>query len=383
MSLDGATVCMLVTNDVSRDTRVRREARALMDAGAAVTIIGVGEGDLLNSGDLDIRLLKPARASTHRLRPVRIATNVMRTLRFERLMSVVASRLRADIYHCNDLDTLAAGARAASRAGARLVYDSHELFLEGEDTFRHWQRPRWARTERRWLPRADLVITVNDLIAEELAARYHAETPVVVFNGPGDCSVTSGPVSTPLRLFFQGSFTEGRALPELIEAMAQVRDVATLSLQGYGPLEALARGLVAQLKLDDVVEFVPPCAPEDTALASAGYDVGIVGAEGSCTSYYLQSPNKLFSYLGGALALLIPDLPVMRGVVERYDCGLIVPEMNPQTLADAIRWMAEHPGDVHRMKQGAVRACAEYSWEMQAKKLVDAYAQMLGRGTPS
>lgn len=370
---------MLVTNDVSRDTRVRREARALMDAGAAVTIIGVGEGDLLNSGDLDIRLLKPARASTHRLRPVRIATNVMRTLRFERLMSVVASRLRADIYHCNDLDTLAAGARAASRAGARLVYDSHELFLEGEDTFRHWQRPRWARTERRWLPRADLVITVNDLIAEELAARYHTEKPVVVFNGPGDCSVTSGTVSTPLRLFFQGSFTEGRALPELIEAMAQVRDVACLSLQGYGPLEASLRARVGQLDLEAVVTFVPPCAPEDTSKESSGYDVGVVGSTMAQRNAQLASPNKLFSYLGGALALLIPDLPVMRSVVERYDCGLIVPEMNPQTLADAIRWMAEHPGDVHRMKQGAAGACVEFSWDNQAKKLVGAYAQIVGR----
>ena len=374
---------MLVTNDVSRDTRVRREARALMDAGAAVTIIGVGDGDPISPGDLDIRLLNPVRASTHPNRLIRIAVNVVRTLRFEREMSAAASKLRADIYHCNDLDTLAAGARAASPTGARLVYDSHELFLEGEGTVGHWQRPFWARTERRWLPRADLVITVNDLIAEELSIRYHTDKPVVVLNGPGHCSVGSEPVSTPLRLFFQGSFTEGRALPELIEAMAQVRDVATLSLQGYGPLEAPARGLVAQLKLDDVVEFVPPCAPEDTALASAGYDVGIVGSTMVQRNSQLASPNKLFSYLGGGLALLVPDLPVMRSVVEQYGCGMIVSEMSPETLAGAIRWMAEHPEDVARMKQGAVRACAEYSWETQAKKLVNAYANVPGSGAAS
>lgn len=382
MSLDDTTVCMLVTNDVSRDTRVRREARSLMDAGAAVTIIGVGDGDPISPGDLDIRLLNPVRASTHPSRLIRIVVNVFRTLRFERSMSAVASGLCADIYHCNDLDTLAVGARAASRAGARLVYDSHELFLEGEGTVTHWQRPLWARTERRWLPRADLVITVNDLIAEELATKYRVRTPLVVFNGPAQCA-SAGTVATPLRIFFQGSYTEGRALDELGEAMVQVRDVATLALQGYGPLEERLRRRVSELGLGGSVEFVPPCAPEDTAQASAEYDVGVVGSTMVEQNSQLASPNKLFSYLGGALALLIPDLPVMRSVVERYECGMIVPEMTPQALADAIRWMAEHPEDVARMKQGAVRACAEYSWEMQAKKLVDAYAQMLGRGTPS
>lgn len=373
---------MLVTNDVSRDTRVRREARALMDAGASVTIIGVGDGSPVNPGELDIRLVKPASASAHRIRPVRIAANVMRTLRFERSMSAVASGLHADIYHCNDLDTLAAGARAAFRVGARLVYDSHELFLEDEGTVAHWQRPLWVRAERRWLPRADLVITVNDSIAEELAIRYGVETPMVVFNGPAQCA-GAGPAATPLRLFFQGSYTEGRALPELIEAMAHVRDVATLALQGYGPLEASLRARVGELGLENVVTFVPACAPEDTAKESSGYDVGVVGSTMVQRNSQLASPNKLFSYLGGALALLIPDLPVMRSVVERYDCGLIVPEMNPQALADAIHWMAEHPETVARMKKGAAGACSEFSWVSQARKLVDAYAQLLDRGTAS
>lgn len=377
MSLDGTSVCMLVTNDVSRDTRVRREARALMDAGATVTIIGVGGGDPIDPGNLDIRLLNPVRASTHPSRIVRIAANVFRTLRFERQMSVAASELRADVYHCNDLDTLAAGARAASRVGAKLVYDSHELFLEDEGTVGHWQRPLWARTERRWLPLADLVITVNGSIAEELAIRYRAQTPLVVFNGPAQCAGV-GAVATPLRLFFQGSYTEGRAIPELIEAMVHVRDVATLALQGYGPLEERARGLVAERSLGDVVEFVPSCAPEDTAQASTGYDVGIVGSTMVQKSSRLASPNKLFSYLGGSLALLIPDLPVMRGVVERYDCGMIVPEMTVEALVDAIRWMAEHPESVFGMKRGSMKACAEFSWSHQAEKLVSAYEALGG-----
>lgn len=374
--LDGVKVCMLVTNDVSRDTRVRREARALMDAGARVTIVGVGDRDTTTEG-YDIRLLKPPRSSTYPLRFVRIAVNVWRTFRFERTMSAAAAKLHADIYHCNDLDTLGAGARAATRVGGKLVYDSHELFLEHESVQRQWQLPLWARAESKWCSRADLVLTVNDLIAEDLAAHYQVPRPLVILNGPIACSDPS-PVMSPLRVFFQGSYTHGRVLPELIEAMDRVHDVVHLTLQGYGPLEDDLRAAVSDRGLETSVTFVPPCGPEDTARSAEGYDVGVVGAEGSCESYRLQSPNKLFSYLGGGLALLVPDLPVMRGIVEEHDCGMIIDEMTPEALADALRLLAEHPEDVARMKAGAARACTEFLWSHQADKLVGAYEMLVG-----
>jgi len=370
-------VCVLVTNDVSRDTRVRREARALMDAGARVTIMGIGTPNGQVNGDLETRLLEPMCSSTHPVRIVRVAFNVWRTLRFERALRAAAADVHADVYHCNDLDTLGAGARAASHFGAKLVYDSHELFLEGEGTVAHWQRPFWARTERKWCPRADLVITVNDAIADELAKRYGIRKPIVVFNGPDECAHAST-VTLPLRVFFQGSYTSGRALPEVIEAIRQTEDVANLTLQGYGPLETSLRARVAESGLDDAVTFVPACPPEETARAAAGYDVGIVGSTMVQQNSQLASPNKLFSYLGGGLALLVPDLPVMRSIVEEYQCGVIVPEMTPDAIAGAIRWLADHPHDVERMKQGSARACAEYAWSHQADKLVDAYRCMLG-----
>jgi len=84
-----------------------------------------------------------------------------------------------------------------------------------------WRYPLLARIERQECPRADIVITVNEAIAEELARRYRVE-PLVIFNGPDRCAGAS-PAGVPLRVLFQGSYSEGRALPELIEAMAQLR----------------------------------------------------------------------------------------------------------------------------------------------------------------
>jgi glycosyltransferase involved in cell wall biosynthesis len=368
---------MLVTNDVSHDTRVRREARALMDAGAAVTIVGVGSSEAADDV-YDIRLVKPARASSVRAWMARVIANLCATWSFERRMQRAAIDVRGDVYHCHDLDTLWAGYRVSRRHKAALVYDSHELYLEQPGIRDQWWASLLAPVERYIAPQADMVITVNDAVADELVKRYPIPRPVVVYNGPDRCAV---PVSSarPLRVLFQGSFTEGRGLRDVLRAVTLVRGLVHVSLQGFGPLEHELREMVELLRLRADVTFIPPCAPEDTARCSAGYDVGIVAEDPSSLSFYLSSPNKFFSYLGGGLAVLVPDLPVIRGILDEYECGMVVDEMTPVALASALCWLAEHPKDVMRMKQGAARACAEYSWGNQARRLVDAYEGVMQR----
>ena len=69
--------------------------------------------------------------------------------------------------------------RARRRQGGSLVYDTHEVFLEAGSNAR---RPRWARRvmaayERRLARRADLVLTVNDSLADLLAQRWESCAP--------------------------------------------------------------------------------------------------------------------------------------------------------------------------------------------------------------
>src|SRR5207302_1712251 len=76
---------------------------------------------------------------------------------------------RADVYHAHDLNNLEVAYRAAKASGAKLVYDAHELFPEMANRWVRLKRRAWRRLEGRLLPEADLAITVNELIAEEMA----------------------------------------------------------------------------------------------------------------------------------------------------------------------------------------------------------------------
>ena len=86
-----------------------------------------------------------------------------------------------DVYHAHDLPMLKLARRLAQRWRAKLVYDAHELYPEIV-TLTPEQRRSHANLERRNIRRADLVITVNHFIADEMARRYRVPTPEVILN---------------------------------------------------------------------------------------------------------------------------------------------------------------------------------------------------------
>src|SRR2546428_6777000 len=165
---------MLVTNPVSNDPRVRREAGTLVNAGYQVVVIGVqgkeSSQEEWSDGYRIIRLPLPrtlshclllllkaiaprlytvlrdrhrninpripagtihARQLLSKLRSLRVdLLNIIHVIRINIRMAKEAFKQRADIYHAHDLNTLLAGCLVARWQSKKLVYDFHELYTE-------------------------------------------------------------------------------------------------------------------------------------------------------------------------------------------------------------------------------------------------------------
>ncbi|HEY5629303.1 MAG TPA: glycosyltransferase, partial [Candidatus Limnocylindrales bacterium] len=96
----------------------------------------------------------------------------------------VAAAPPADIAHAHDLRALPAARAVRDRDGARLVYDSHEIFTEaGANATRPARaRAEMLRLERRLAAGADALITVNDDVAAVLRERLGQDDIVVIRN---------------------------------------------------------------------------------------------------------------------------------------------------------------------------------------------------------
>ena len=294
--------------------------------------------------------------------------------RVHRLFSSAASEIPAAVYIASDLYTLPALAAASSKHGGRLVFDSRELYAHLDSTAgRPWVRGVWATVEKRYIRRADAVLTVNSSIAGRLAAAYGIERPLVLHNVPAHSNI---PRSNRLReelglpdnrriVLYQGGLREGRGLPQLIDAVAEVPD-AQLVVIGDGPFEVKAKHLAAPL--GERARFLPFTPPDALPYYTASADLGAMLTEPLTESLRLALPNKLFEYLMAGIPVLAGRTPEVQHVVESFDVGLVVDPNDRQKLITSLRRALFNETDRARWRANAAKALNAYAWERDATR---------------
>jgi glycosyltransferase involved in cell wall biosynthesis len=435
-------VLMLVVNPMTSDSRVDREAAALARAGHTVTVLATaapaspGEEqrdgftilrlpyrrvvkELVVRGSLWERTRRPevqhAAGQLDRVGRPGFATALRSVAALRRLaaklrllgggfvLKLLRTRLLPveywfgtvvhlprmlppqDVIHAHDLGPLAAAVRLSRRWRSdgrrpRVVYDSHELYVEQQTSWTRRERSAWRLHERRWIRHADLVITVSEGIAVELEHRYRLDQrPLVVLNASeaGGSSVrdvrSDAGIDREGRLaVYVGTVKPGRGVDRLVPALA-TREGWTLALVGAGDSEHL-RAVVARarsLGVGDRLRVLPsvPATTLPSYLRTA--DVGVHPMEPTCLNHELALPNKLFDYLQAGLPVAVSDLREMADLVRRWHLGTTFDPADPAATADAIVEAA-----ARGRRSLPVELADLLSWRTQEQRLVAAYDRL-------
>ncbi|WP_312954173.1 glycosyltransferase family 4 protein [Pseudomonas songnenensis] len=398
---------MIVWNEFRNDARVLKEAETLAAAGHHVIVHALHspgvtlEREVISSG---VEVVRVARSPFSRLsRPVTggTAAALVNSGRIGRMSPVAQAlriaargwthlallwlmvRLRADVVHAHDVNTLPTAWLAARLSRARLVYDAHEISTsrEGYSSFRKLV----GLVENALMPRADGTITTTEARAKFFARAYGIARPLVLQNRPREQRPQASErirhelglnESWPIVLY-QGGVQQGRGLERLARVAAQVPGAYFVFIGG-GRLDASLRQIAQELRLEDRVRFIPTVALADLPSYTASADIGVQPIENTCLNHYTTDSNKLFEYVQAGLPVIASDLPEIRRIVRQYDLGLLVPAGDSETLAVALRRMV---GDAQLRAHHAARARAAapaLSWEVQEHLLVELYRRILG-----
>ena len=71
------------------------------------------------------------------------------------------------------------------------------------------------------------------------------------------------------------------------------------------------------------------------------------------------------------LPVLINDLPEMRKLVEKYECGVICESITPDGIRRGLKELLQK--DLKRLSRNARKMAEDHSWEVQEKKLLSLY----------
>ncbi|MFM8700874.1 MAG: glycosyltransferase family 4 protein [Hyphomicrobiales bacterium] len=300
---------------------------------------------------------------------------------YSSLFYSTGSKYRPCVFVANDLPVLHVARQLAQECGAKLVYDSHELFSEQE--FSEHEKRRWSEIEAKHIGACDVVITVNQSIAAELERRYGVADVKVIYNA--ERTSKSPPVTRRLHEIFglplekkiillQGGLSAGRNLETLVEAMRHVQNPSVvLVVLGDGILSHALEKRAQQQELSGRV-FFHAAVPQNELLAmTAAADAGVIPYQATCLNNHYCTPNKLFEFIAAGLPVLATDLPEIRRFVVGEQIGLVGDTGSPRKLAELIDDFFSDEQRFADWQANVASARKNVCWEQEEKKLVKIY----------
>ena len=400
-------ILVIVLNPFTNDNRVLRQSRTLASAGADVTVFALHEGQLPLREELSPLHLQRFHLVTRSWSRNPII-QLFKYLECVLRMTVAGARLKPDAIFANDLNALPIGYCIACLKGAKLVYDSHELW---SDTMHRKILPTWMfnlgiRMERTLARRCDAVMSASPGYSREMAKSMGISTPAVIRNLPVSSEVlasldagrnsNSGAQSSPLHsdlgldrtvplILHLGGMGAGRGLETFLGAMREVSPHAVAVFLGSASTFAYRerlRSLAEELGIGKRVFFHDPVPPVDIYRYASGATIGVALIESACLSHHYSLPNKTFEYLHAGLPVVASDIPEMAAIVRDYKVGEIFHEGDSHELADVINKLLASPELLAYYRQMSLLATQELTWSRESPRLVNIYESLFQANRP-
>jgi len=378
-------VAMILGHDLlepNEDTRVYREALTLVKAGYETTVFCWARRMDKYETKWDVE--------RDGIKIVRIFENldggfISKIRGFRRAMKQLQSKVEeyeADIIHAHDLETLEAATNASKKNGAKVIFDSHEDWPMMEIVQSWFIGKYYERKQKKLIKMVDAVLTVSDELALRLGGGtvlYNSEPLDIVeqtvdnhrFGLDGVVAGYIGGLRKPI-------------LEEILEATSKVNALSLLIVGG----PPKGRGGYNQMieELEEMAEekganakFTGPLPYSMMNECYAACDILIVGhyVDERLRDYAI--PKKLLDAMAYKIPVVVGPYEARRKIVERYNCGIVSDDW-----AKTLTSLSNDKKLRKEMGNNGFKAFKmNYSWDIQEKKLLKVYNNLLEGETNS
>ena len=384
-------ICILNSVHPLSDTRVKRVAETLAEAGNEITIIAppsMEEDRTPFDESLGITILDLEEETRGSFQSGRSAAGIFQTtlsrIRVSRDLFKKGLKTRADIYHCNEIDSWVVGILLSIFGKSRVVFDVHEYYpARVSDVL----SGRIIGPISEGLAR--FFFNILALFTDGLI--FVNQSLVDLYNSPGKITIvrncvrksdfTNLAATNELKEKYRdrvvvlhiGSLREQYGPKALLDSLAYIENpqVLFLIIGGAGDVflsEVHKRGYAEQIHVIDQLPF------EELLAYLALADIGISPLQPTDKNTEYSLARKFLEYIAAGLPVIISDFPEYRAIVEQYGLGLLIDPEQPGQIAAAVNKLAEDEAFRKKLSENAARAFeVELNWEMERNNLLNLY----------
>ncbi len=297
----------------------------------------------------------------------------------------------ADVFHFHDPELLLLAPWIALLKRKPMIFDAHENWAVNISEKSYWSP--WFSKLIGWVyagyeRAAASFLSRIIYTTPEVGRRYRSwkgEHAIEVGNFPSLALFDRKPKCWKDRrkvLVITGFMTPRRGIFDLVAGFRLVVDECPdyrLLLLGHfetSKFENDIRRQIVDLDLENYVTIRSTIPYTDLPAVLEECRIGYIPFHGS-GNHLTCIPNKLVEFMSAGMPVIASDFPHYREVVEGSKCGIMVPERNPQAIADATKTLICNEAAAQEMGMNGKQAFIDrLNWETQNAAFLKCYHEL-------
>jgi glycosyltransferase involved in cell wall biosynthesis len=373
-------LCIIVSNSLRKDPRVIKQIKCALNDGIDVHFIGYRDvfysKAFLDSVDCEYSIVDLGDTFVGPLKS--IYKKIIRRFYYYLDPIKFIIKIKPDVIHANDFDTLIQAYIASKIIKCKVLYDSHEVCAENIGlTDKKIQKNLIIIIERFIVKRIGSMVSVSNAASMYFSKKYKIVKPVVITNVPYRVNniMLHSRNSDKFEVLYQGLMLKGRGYEEFVKSGKFVNNIQ-LVIRGYGSLENDLRKIIIDESLENIVKFDGPVEVKDIVLKASESHMGVVLTQPVNLNFKLSVSNKLFEYIHAGLPVLLSDIPEHQYLNREFNFGIILKDFSPLGIAKCINELAVDKEKYAFLKSNAIKASEILCWENESIKLIKLYHQL-------
>jgi glycosyltransferase involved in cell wall biosynthesis len=396
-------ILMVLDKEFPPDERVEKEAITLVQAGHSVSVatytltgnkpVENKDGYTIYRKRISWLMFKSSAA---------ILLHPFYFLFWKRYLNSLFRLERYDAIHVHDLPLAKTGYLVAQKYNCKLVCDQHELYSNWIVRTKHYTnltgklflRPfsYWKQYEKKYLKKADLVITVAEPLREIYINRVGV-SPYKIITVPNTPSLGTFNIdkvdseiierySSKFVLFYAGGFDHLRGIDFILRSLAQLKNEIkniTFLLAGKENRAFDLKALIQEYGVKDVTELAGFVPIDKLSSYVAASDVCLFVPRADNIEINNTIVTKIYQYAAMGKPIIVSEAKKMKEFVESNQIGFSVPYGNVDELCRVIKEIHDNPGISDSVKSKAVSIARKNMWEITAIPLNESYLKLISQ----